>query len=156
MKLKTILFLTGCLAGPTLFPVSATNSFTFNNNNTGFKDNHRQTAAAFLTATDAFGFSEIQQGQQLNLFWQIAEGYYLYKDKIQISINDQPYTIVDMPNGNDYHDQYFGQVKIIAQQLMLSVPLAKVTPASTVRIKYQGCAAAGLCYPPITTTVITK
>ena len=149
MKLKLISLLTICLVIPAILPASASN-------NVSLFANKPHSQPNFLPAADAFAFSHIQQAGQLNVFWQIADGYYLYKDKVRIMINDKPYQAQDIPSGTDYQDEYFGQIKIIEQQLILSLPLATLSPASNIKIQYQGCAVAGLCYPPMTQSITTK
>jgi thiol:disulfide interchange protein len=148
MKWKLISLLSICLIIPAILPASASNNFSL-------FANKPHSTPAFLPAADAFAFSHIQQAGQLNVFWQIADGYYLYKDKVRIMINDKPYQAQDIPPGTDYQDEYFGQVKIIKQQLILSLPLATFAPASRIKIQYQGCAVAGLCYPPMTQSITT-
>ena len=118
--------------------------------------NKQQSASAFLPVEDAFVFSQLQQADNLNVFWQITEGYYLYKNKLRVTINGNEHTIVGLPEGKDYHDEYFGDVEIFEYELMLSVPVAELAPASKVTIHYQGCAVAGLCDPPMTKTFITQ
>ncbi|MFT5880038.1 MAG: thiol:disulfide interchange protein [Moritella sp.] len=148
MKWKLISLLSICLVIPAILPTSASTHFSLFANKPHSKPD-------FLPATDAFAFSHMQQAGQLNVFWKIADGYYLYKDKVRIMINDKPYQAQDIPPGTDYQDGYFGQVKIIKQQLILSLPLATLAPASSIKIQYQGCAIAGLCYPPMTQSITT-
>lgn len=152
MKLK-LLSLT-CVIALSQFAFSsyATNSTGFIANSTGFFSK-KPTAVTFLPADDAFAFSHIQQENRLNVFWQIADGYYLYKDKVRITIGDKQYLALDIPEGTDYQDAYFGDVKIIKQQLVLSIPMTRDTTAKNIKIHYQGCAVAGLCYPPMTQSI---
>lgn len=149
MNLKSILLLAGSLALQSTIPA-------FANNNFSLFANKAQSAPAFLPAEEAFVFSQLQQGQQLNVFWQITDGYYLYKNKLRVTINGNEHTIQGLPAGKDYHDEYFGDVEIFQYELQLSVPIADLAAKSEVTIHYQGCAVAGLCYPPMTKTFISK
>jgi len=149
MKAKLSLLFASSLVIQSVMPVHANINFS------PFA-NKQQSAPAFLPVEDAFVFSQLQQADNLNVFWQITEGYYLYKNKLRVTINGNEHTIVGLPEGKDYHDEYFGDVEIFEYELMLSVPVAELAPASKVTIHYQGCAVAGLCYPPMTKTFITQ
>ena len=149
MNLKSILLLASGLVLQSTMPVLANTNFSL-------FANKQQSAPAFLPVEDAFVFSQLQQGENLNVFWQITEGYYLYKNKLRVTINGNDYTIDGLPAGKDYHDEYFGDVEIFQYELMLSVPVADLAPASEITIHYQGCAVAGLCYPPMTKTFISQ
>lgn len=98
----------------------------------------------FLPAEQAFVFSSQQNEQQLNLNWQIADGYYLYKKEIVIS-GIEPLT-PQFPSAEHYHDEFFGDVEIFRNQLTVGVPLPANT-AGQVEVRYQGC-TKGFCYPP--------
>jgi len=149
MNLKSMLLLASSLVLQTATPVLANNNFSL-------FANKPQSAPAFLPAEEAFVFSQLQQGEHLNVFWQITDGYYLYKNKLRVTINGTEHTIDGLPAGKDYHDEYFGDVEIFQYELMLSVPVADLAPASNITIHYQGCAVAGLCYPPMTKTFISQ
>lgn len=98
----------------------------------------------FLPAEQAFVFSSQQNEQQLNLNWQIADGYYLYKKEIVIS-GIEPLT-PQFPSAEHYHDEFFGDVEIFRNQLTVGVPLP-ANIAGQVEVRYQGC-TKGFCYPP--------
>lgn len=98
----------------------------------------------FLPAEQAFVFSSQQNEQQLNLNWQIADGYYLYKKEIVIS-GIEPLT-PQFPSAEHYHDEFFGDVEIFRNQLTVGVPLP-ANSAGQVEVRYQGC-TKGFCYPP--------
>ncbi|SHO19324.1 Thiol:disulfide interchange protein [Moritella viscosa] len=149
MKVKLILLLASNLIFQSTIPAHANNNFSL-------FANKQQSAPAFLPVEDAFVFSQLQQADNLNIFWQITEGYYLYKNKLRVTINGNDHTIIGLPEGKDYHDEYFGDVEIFEYELMLSVSVSALAPASKITIHYQGCAVAGLCYPPMTKTFITQ
>lgn len=149
MKVKLVLLFASNLVIQGALPVQANNNFSL-------FTNKPQATPAFLPAEDAFVFSQLQQAENLNVFWQITEGYYLYKGKLRVTINGHEHPIDNLPTGKDYHDEYFGDVKIFEHELMLSLPLSDLAPATEIKIHYQGCAVAGLCYPPMTQTFITQ
>ena len=99
------------------------------------------------TTTDASG------ARQLRLDWVIAPGYYLYRDRIHIESAQTPARIgaPQFPPGQVKSDEYFGKQVIYHQELIALVPLlgTAVQPLN-ISVTYQGCAEAGLCYPPIT------
>lgn len=149
MKLKLILIFATNLIIQTIMPAHAANNFN------PFADKP-QNNNAFLLGEEAFVYSQLQQGDKLNVFWQITEGYYLYKNKLRVTIDGNEHIIKGLPVGKDYHDEYFGDVEIFEHELMLSVPVADLTSQSKIIIHYQGCAVAGLCYPPMTKTFISQ
>ncbi len=101
--------------------------------------------ADFLSAKDAFIFtSERLVSGETRLYWQIADGYYLYQQRLKfegLSQQQQPV----LPKGEDHHDEYFGQQQVYRQGLELTIPASAY---GQINVSWQGCADAGLCYPP--------
>ena len=98
-------------------------------------------------------------GSELLVRWDIAEGYYLYRDKFRIELEAgegvalQP---AQFPEGELKEDETFGRVEVYHNQVEARVPLTRTQTAATpikVKLGYQGCAEAGICYPPQTKTV---
>ena len=91
--------------------------------------------------------------------WLIQDGYYLYKDKISVApANESEITLGDipLPEGKEKEDEYFGLIVSIDHEFNAEIPITKLaanTRAVDLIFKYQGCAKAGLCYPPITKTI---
>lgn len=90
--------------------------------------------------------------------WDIAQGYYLYRDKFRFRIADGSGASLGeagFPEGMIRDDEYFGPMEVYYGSVGARVPVVGVVPgdAIDVDITYQGCADAGLCYPPITRTV---
>lgn len=113
--------------------------------------NHFEQKSAFLPASEAFSFNFKQQDDFVTLTWDILPDYYLYQDKIQITPSqDTQIGPIQFPQSIPHQDEFFGQVGIYKQHLLLSVPLLKATDQSSLSISFQGCAAAGFCYPPET------
>lgn len=113
----------------------------------------------FLPPDEAFDFSGAVNGpNSLHLRWVIADGYYLYKSKIQVRTASTlvQFGTPDLPAGETKTDEYFGAQEVYHQQVEADVPFSRSSPESgelQVRVTYQGCAEAGLCYPPITKTL---
>lgn len=93
-----------------------------------------------------------RQGDALKLSWNIAPGYYLYRHRILIELlapTDTGLAAIRLPEGIAHVDEHFGQVRIYRSLLEATVPLTqKPAQALKLRISYQGCADAGVCYPP--------
>lgn len=102
----------------------------------------------FLPVDQAYRFDFQQQGNQLSLRWDIADGYYLYQHRFiadpSVALVDQP----ELPAGLDYNDSFFGDVVIYRNQLTITYTIASASADQPFVISYQGCADAGLCYPP--------
>ena len=91
--------------------------------------------------------------------WLIQDGYYLYKDKISVTPADESQIKLGelpLPEGEEKEDEYFGLIVSIDHEFNAEIPithLASNEGAVDLIFKYQGCAKAGLCYPPITKTL---
>jgi len=117
----------------------------------------------FLPAEKAFAFgSEVIDGNLIVLKWDIADGYYLYRDKFEFSIDEGEGVTLGKPKypkGKIITDETFGKMVVFYKNVGVKIPLGRQDTASTdltLRIKYQGCADAGFCYPPVTTTTFLK
>ncbi|HBN9859065.1 TPA: protein-disulfide reductase DsbD [Pseudomonas aeruginosa] len=83
------------------------------------------------------------------LRWDIAPGYYLYKERLRFA-GLPPGNEPQLPPGEPYHDEYFGDSRIYRDSLEVQLPDADL---AALELGWQGCADAGLCYPPQTRTV---
>ena len=83
------------------------------------------------------------------LRWDIAPGYYLYKERLRFA-GLPPGNEPQLPPGEPYHDEYFGDSRIYRDSLEVQLPDADL---ASLELGWQGCADAGLCYPPQTRTV---
>ncbi|PPD32852.1 MAG: thiol:disulfide interchange protein [Methylomonas sp.] len=102
-------------------------------------------------------FASVKDEHTLNVSWMIADGYYLYKNKLALNLAESGHTqlaSLPLPVGEAHLDEEFGQVEIYRHELSLDVPLQRQsTEAETLALtaKFQGCADRGVCYPPMTT-----
>lgn len=115
-----------------------------------------QTAPELLPPEQAFQFfASVKDANTLHVNWEIAEDYYLYREKFQLTLTSADGTQLGtytIPHGTPKQDEAFGQVEIFHNELAFDVPLLRgSTDAQTVTIeaKYQGCADRGVCYPPM-------
>lgn len=125
----------------------------FGNDNPFNSGNNLGLASAdnqFVPVDQAFPFHAEQQGKQIFLDWQVKQGYYLYQDRISISAENAQLGEIEMLDGQPYHDEFFGDVKIYTEPLFVDVPLLSAAANAKLIIQYQGCAKAGFCYPPET------
>jgi len=85
------------------------------------------------------------------LRWRIANGYYLYRHRISVQADPSFHAgALDLPRGASHHDEFFGDVETYRTQLQATLPGAPTADTVTLKVKYQGCADLGVCYPPQT------
>ena len=107
----------------------------------------------FVPVDQAFTFDFEQKGSQLNLHWKVKSGYYLYRQQIHITPQNAAIAPLTLPAGQPHEDEFFGKSEIYPQDLTLPVTLQQAASGATLSVTYQGCAAAGFCYPPETRSV---
>ena len=104
----------------------------------------------FLPVEQAFAFDFVQRQDELIVSWTIADGYYLYKDKIKLGGIAVSFSHPTYPVSMTIEDEFFGKTDVYFHQLTLRIPLTDVSEDAIFKIQYMGCAEAGLCYPPVT------
>ncbi|MBD0411141.1 protein-disulfide reductase DsbD [Pseudoalteromonas distincta] len=102
----------------------------------------------FLPVDQAFVFDFDQQGSTLFVGWDIAPDYYLYKKKIEIIAKGANIQVGDTGSGEIIEDEFFGKTEVFFNSASVISKLSNVTEGAVVKVRYQGCAKAGLCYPP--------
>lgn len=113
-------------------------------------DNPFEQKADFLPANKAFVFtSEPLPSGETRLHWQITDQYYLYKKRFKFEGLDAAQTPV-LPQGQEHSDEFFGATQVYRDSLELLIPAGA---RDQVKVSWQGCADAGLCYPPQSQTV---
>jgi thiol:disulfide interchange protein DsbD len=109
----------------------------------------------FLPPDVAFRAGARLDGGTLRVRWVIAEGYYLYRAKMTVAA-ESPDLVVSgftLPRGTLKTDPYLGTQEIYTQQVEGTVSYRRFDYGAhplQIKVTYQGCAEAGLCYPPIT------
>ncbi|HSQ70062.1 MAG TPA: protein-disulfide reductase DsbD, partial [Steroidobacteraceae bacterium] len=109
----------------------------------------------FLPVDEAFALSaESTSRDRITVRFVIAEDYYLYRDKLRIDTDaaDARLGLPQMPEGRLQHDEYFGDQVVYYDELQFDVPVSAdaATTELPISVSFQGCADAGLCYPPTT------
>lgn len=107
----------------------------------------------FLTVDQAFVFNFDQENQKLHISFEISEGYYLYRHQFKFSSENAQLATIDLPQGIDHEDEFFGVQQIYTQHLSFIIDIQQAADNATVSIRYQGCAEKGLCYPPTKKTI---
>jgi thiol:disulfide interchange protein DsbD len=107
----------------------------------------------FMQVDEAFQFDFAQQGDQITLSWRIADGYYLYKKQFKTVVKQAELGMPVFPIAEQVEDEFFGLSEVFRGQLDITYPIVSSVQDGIVKIRYQGCADAGLCYPPTTKEV---
>lgn len=119
-------------------------------------------AAAFpdvLPVNQAFQVSaEALDKEQIRLTWKVTDGYYLYRKKFAVSskhpdVQLPPLDSLNFPTGEIKADPNFGEMEVYHQDVVFELPIIRSKNSQQaleleLETKYQGCADAGLCYPP--------
>ncbi len=113
-----------------------------------------QAQSEFLPVREAYRLDGALLGDSnLRLYWQITDGYYLYQHAFKVrpqhAASKEPLAIT-LPPAVAKTDEFFGDVAVYYGEADLIVALPESTNTLTVAVTYQGCADAGLCYPPET------
>jgi thiol:disulfide interchange protein DsbD len=113
----------------------------------------------FLPVDEAFRPMLIPvDGNTVEVTWQVAPGYYLYKDKISVSTSSDKVQLgtLELPAGELKYDEFFGESEVYVDDVFAALTIARATPAAMdleLTVAFQGCAEGGLCYPPTTRTL---
>ena len=131
----------------------------FGKEQSGAKSEFLPVAQAFQVSSSS---NAAKSGTRLTINFDITPGHYVYKDQIKLTlpagVTAAPFSFSQSPISID--DPTFGQVPVFDQANMVATTLltnnsGKSLNNAAVVIGWQGCAKAGLCYPPekIKTTV---
>ena len=116
----------------------------------------------FLPVEKAFRVSAVAVApQQVRITWVIAPGYYLYQKRLKFAATTPNVQLgaAQLPRGEAHTDDYFGTQTVYREVLQATVGVTRGAAATgpvTLSVSYQGCADAGLCYPPQTTPLTVE
>lgn len=138
-----------------LLLTATSESRAFGNNNSFFGGQGDQ----FLQVDEALPFNHTTEENAIVLSWDITPGHYLYRDRISIKALDEGATAGTPEysrSGTETEDEFFGKTTVFFDPVEASVPvtLPVNTQEARFEVTYQGCAEAGLCYPPQTREVL--
>ena len=101
-----------------------------------------QHEAGILPVDDAFHMGAFLEEGETRVFWQVMPGYFLYRDKFEFETAEKLLDVA-LQEGEWRQDALFGRVQVLEGLVEVSIPAT-----GAVRVRYQGCAAQGFCYPP--------
>jgi thiol:disulfide interchange protein DsbD len=115
----------------------------------------------FLPPDVAFRVAADVEGNQVRVRWTIADGYYLYRQRIDIKAESPDLVVAApaLPRGIVKTDPYLGTQEIYKQQVEAIAAFTRFDAGAhplQIKVTYQGCAEAGLCYPPITKVIFPE
>ena len=116
-------------------------------------------AEEFLDPAVAFKPSvKAVDSQTIEVSYAIAKGYYLYREKFRFTLDGETSTLGNpvFPKGKEHNDENFGKVEVYYDAVTVRLPVIRTSAERlplTLNIKSQGCADAGVCYPPQTQSV---
>ena len=96
--------------------------------------------------------------QTIEVAFAIAKGYYLYREKFRFAVDGEGVTLGApvFPKGKEKDDENFGKVEVFYNRVAIRLPVERNASGAlplTLKVTSQGCADAGVCYPPQTQTV---
>nr|WP_234015938.1 protein-disulfide reductase DsbD [Achromobacter spanius] len=114
--------------------------------------------AEFLEPEKAFVFSaNMASADTLELHYKVAPGYYMYRERFAIAISPADATTLGeavYPKGEVKYDPTFEKdMEVFHKDVTIRVPVGAGGQPFTLTLTGQGCADAGLCYPPMDSTV---
>ena len=115
------------------------------------------TEADLLPVDQAYQLSAKAVGtDRVEFSWKIAPGYYLYRHRTSVAVVGGGFAAgaLQIPAGDKHQDEFFGAVETYRGQLVAVLPGTASATSAQFKVKFQGCADVGVCYPP-TTRVLT-
>jgi thiol:disulfide interchange protein DsbD len=115
-----------------------------------------------LEPEEAFKFSaRVIDQNNLEVRYQIADGYYLYRNKFKFAVQPAGVTLgtPQTPQPQVKQDEFFGRVEIYHNEVKIKLPIKRTDGSIqniTLKSTAQGCAEAGVCYPPVEQTATLK
>ncbi|HQS43878.1 MAG: thiol:disulfide interchange protein [Methylotenera sp. 24-45-7] len=109
----------------------------------------------FLSPDLAFGLDIVRANNEINANFKVADGYYLYKQRIKFTLTPDLAHTVKLPQAEIKDDPNFGKMEVYHHDFtgVISIQGANTTPI-TIKATYQGCSEKGLCYAPQNKTFI--
>ncbi|RKF45477.1 protein-disulfide reductase DsbD [Paraburkholderia fungorum] len=131
--LRTFIFLLGCLVAAQFGTLA-------------------RAADDFLDPAVAFKFSATEKPGEVDVTYKIADGYYMYRERFSFATRNGVTTIGEpqLPAGHVKFDQTFNKnVETYRNELTIRIPVKQAAGPFDLAVTSQGCADAGICYPPM-------
>jgi len=110
-------------------------------------------AATPMPADQAFQLrAQLDEEEGIELTWTIAPGYYLYRDKIVVTLDGKRVRIAT-EKGEPKDDPNFGITEVYHAGTTATVPAELLPETGRIIVTYQGCGENTICYPPIAKTI---
>lgn len=106
----------------------------------------------FLDPAVAFKFSATEKPGEVDVTYKIADGYYMYRERFAFAARNGSATIGEpqLPAGHIKFDQTFNKnVETYRNELTIRIPVKQAAGGFDLAVTSQGCADAGICYPPM-------
>ncbi len=122
---------------------------------------HAVSENELLPVDQAFALSaSAPTRERIEVQWKIADGYYLYRHRTDVTVEGIGFQAgkPQLPRGKAYTDEFFGDVETYRGSLtaVLAGTPAAASDSVTLKVKYQGCADVGICYPPQTRSLTVQ
>lgn len=111
-----------------------------------------RAADDFLDPAVAFKFSATEKPGEVDVTYKIADGYYMYRERFAFATRNGTTTIGEpqLPAGHVKFDQTFNKnVETYRNELTIRIPVKQAAGPFDLAVTSQGCADAGICYPPM-------
>jgi thiol:disulfide interchange protein DsbD len=111
-----------------------------------------RAADDFLDPAVAFKFSAAEKPGEVDITYKIADGYYMYRERFAFATRSGNATIGEpqLPAGHIKFDQTFNKnVETYRNELTIRIPVKQAAGGFDLAVTSQGCADAGICYPPM-------
>jgi thioredoxin:protein disulfide reductase len=102
----------------------------------------------FLKVDEAFILSTEIVDNEIIVKFDIADDYYMYRSRFNFTATGATLAEAYIPDGKKKVDEYLGNVEVYYNNIEISIPFTAQQKAFQLTVEYQGCAEAGLCYPP--------
>jgi len=109
----------------------------------------KQQEETFLPVSEAYLVVANIEADELVFDWAITDGYYLYQHQFSLKpASGDAIKLTFQPAEKKYDEYFQKELDVYHNQTKVSTPLSNIASPSQLRLTAQGCAEAGLCYPP--------
>lgn len=107
-----------------------------------------------MPVDEAFVFDFKQENEHLTISWVIADGYYMYRDKLKFEADGATLGEISIPQGKDHTDDYFGEQEVYYSFVEIPIAIKDAIEGGSVNVTFMGCAEGKLCFPPTKKTAL--